>query len=248
MSPTITIDPRFNGPPNSSNGGYACGRLAAFVDGPAEVTLRRPPPLGRPLAVVRRDGREVGLMDGEELVAEARPAAVDVPPLDSPGFAAAEAAAARSFPVSTHPLPTCFVCGPGRERKDGLDLRVGPLDPGDRDWTGELATPWVPAADLAGPDGLVRPEFVWAALDCPTGHATGTGEGMHPVLLGRQAVEIRRRPRAGERCVVASKLLGRERRKFFTEGMLFGEDGEAIAWCKATWIEVDLAAVTGAVG
>ena len=42
---TVVIDRRFNGPEHSSNGGYACGSVAAFIDGPAEVTLRVPPPL-----------------------------------------------------------------------------------------------------------------------------------------------------------------------------------------------------------
>lgn len=47
----ILIDRRYCGPPNSANGGYAAGRLAAFVDGTAEVTLRRPPPLDTALNV-----------------------------------------------------------------------------------------------------------------------------------------------------------------------------------------------------
>ena len=54
----LVIDPRFNGPAGSANGGYTCGLVADFVDGVAEVTLRRPPPLGRPL-VVERDGDRV---------------------------------------------------------------------------------------------------------------------------------------------------------------------------------------------
>ena len=73
---TITIDRRYRGPLHSGNGGYTAGRLAAFVDGPAEVTLRLPPPLDRPLAVAEEDGR-VLLLDGEALVAEARPGAPD---------------------------------------------------------------------------------------------------------------------------------------------------------------------------
>jgi len=42
----------------SANGGYACGRLASFVDADeVEVTLRLPPPLDRPLRVEATDGR-----------------------------------------------------------------------------------------------------------------------------------------------------------------------------------------------
>ena len=53
MTETLTVDRRFRGPPDSGNGGYVAGRLAAFIDGPAEIALRLPPPLGRPLAVRR---------------------------------------------------------------------------------------------------------------------------------------------------------------------------------------------------
>ena len=53
----ITFDRRFRGPLTSANGGFACGSLAAFVDaGEVEVTLRLPPPLGRPLQVRTDDG------------------------------------------------------------------------------------------------------------------------------------------------------------------------------------------------
>ena len=51
----LTIPPRFNGPAGVGNGGYVCGRIAAYIDGPATVTLRRPPPLDTPMQV-ERDG------------------------------------------------------------------------------------------------------------------------------------------------------------------------------------------------
>src|SRR5688572_23155836 len=51
---TVVIDPQFNGPPGSGHGGYSCGVAAALVEGAvAEVTLRRPPPIGVELAVAR---------------------------------------------------------------------------------------------------------------------------------------------------------------------------------------------------
>jgi hypothetical protein len=54
------IERRYNGPAGSANGGYTCGLVARLVGGPcAEVTLRRPPPLGRPLRVGRKDGGRV---------------------------------------------------------------------------------------------------------------------------------------------------------------------------------------------
>jgi len=48
---SIIIDRRYCGPPNSGNGGYVCGRLARHIEGGAEITLRAPPPLDKPLDV-----------------------------------------------------------------------------------------------------------------------------------------------------------------------------------------------------
>jgi hypothetical protein len=74
----IVLPHHFRGPLTSANGGYACGRLAAFVDADEiEVTLRLPPPLDRPLTV-ERDGDGAKLLDGDALVAEARPAPVEI--------------------------------------------------------------------------------------------------------------------------------------------------------------------------
>ena len=71
-----TIDPRFNGPPGSGNGGYTCGLVAGLLGGPAEVTLRLPPPLGTPLAWRRRRACSTGRRSWPR----ARPADVDVEP------------------------------------------------------------------------------------------------------------------------------------------------------------------------
>src|ERR1700733_6390007 len=68
--PALTIAPRFCGPPGSGNGGYVCGRIAAYLDGPAQITLRRPPPLATPLAVDRGGAGSVRVLDGRTEVAE----------------------------------------------------------------------------------------------------------------------------------------------------------------------------------
>src|SRR5215216_2284126 len=65
----VTIGRRYRGPLTSANGGYTSGRLAAFGDARVvQVTLRLPPPLDRPLAVVQ-DGERVLLVDGDATVA-----------------------------------------------------------------------------------------------------------------------------------------------------------------------------------
>src|SRR5690242_3979531 len=123
--PGFVIDRRFRGPATSGNGGYSCGCVAAF--GADEVTLRLPPPLDRRLTVGNAaDGIEV--RDGDALVAEARPAAVDLAPPRAVTVEEARAAQARYSGDVDHPFPECFVCGPARDPADALVLRPGPVD------------------------------------------------------------------------------------------------------------------------
>ena len=236
--PDITISRRFCGPPRSANGGYAAGRLAAYLEGPAEVTLVAPPPLDRPLAVLCGEDGSVELRSDASRLAVARPAPAPPVEFPVPSAAEADAAATRSLPRDRHQLPGCFVCGPDRAPGDGLRLHVGPLDPGDDEWEGVLAACWRPAADLAGADGQVLPEFLWAALDCPTAYACGSPAGMPPILLGRQAVAVFARPQAGTDVIVLARRTGREGRKHFADAALYDPDGTPLAVCRTTWIEV----------
>lgn len=221
MAPeTLLIDPRYAGPPGSGNGGYTCGLVAGLVGGTAEVTLRLPPPLARPLRVERDDGR-VRVLDGDELVAEGVPAQVE---LDVPGVVSvAEAGqAARRYPgFETHAFPTCFVCGPLRADGDGLRIFAGRV----RD--GLYAAPWTPAES--------RPELVWAALDCPGAIAVGFPERGETVL-GRLAARIDRLPEPGEPHVVLAWPLGEEGRKLYAGTALLTAEGEALARARAVWI------------
>ena len=235
---TVTIASRFSGPPNSANGGYACGMIAGFIDGPAEITLRLPPPLGTPMRLIRSGDDGVELRRGEDLVATGKPVEVAVGRMSTPSFDEATLSASRTFDESLHPLPDCFVCGPHREVGDGLRIHPGPLDPDDREWKGVVAAAWIPDANLADESGVVRSEFVWAALDCPTAYACSGPDGMRSILLGRQAVRIIRRPASMSRCVITARQTGRDGRKFFAEALLLDDKGRTLAECAAIWIEV----------
>lgn len=217
---TVTIDRRYRGPSGSGNGGYTCGVVAGLVEGPAEVTLRLPPPLGRPLRVERIDGR-VELRDADALVADARPVELELElPAPVAFDAAVEAALPHGDPDS--PFPECFVCG--RDRDDGLRIFPGPL-PG----AGVVAAPWVPGPDTAGP------EFVWAALDCPGAYGSGA-VGRGAVVLGRLAARVEALPEPGERCVVLGWSLGEDGRKLFAGTALYGAGGRVLGSARATWI------------
>jgi hypothetical protein len=216
---TFTIERRYRGPLHSANGGYTAGRLAAFVDGPAEVTLRLPPPLERPLRVTEEDGR-VLLLDGEALVAEARPSSPDLDVPAAVTYAEAEAAATRHVRFAGENFSECFSCGV--RPADGLCINPGPVA------NGELhAAPWI-AHDVSH-------EVVWAAIDCSGAYAVG-GPGRGEVLLGRMTAEIRRLPEEGERCVVIAWPLGEEGRKLYAGTALFSEAGEPLAVARQTWI------------
>ena len=244
----IEVDHRFRGPPHSGNGGYVCGliaRQAGFQPG-AEVTLRAPTPLGRPLSFIKARDGEATMMDGMTVIATARPFVLDIEALPQASLAEAQAATARSIGPDQHVLPHCFVCGPGRNHGDGLRVFAGPLDARDAGWTGPLAAAWTPDQGLAAEDGLVASEFVWSALDCPTGytalkpdcHGTGSNGSM---LLGRLTAHIDRRPTPGEPCVVVTKLVSREGRKITADGVLRDAHGETLAMARALWIAVDRA-------
>ncbi len=216
----ITLARRFRGPLTSANGGYACGRLAAFVDATdVEVTLRLPPPLDRPLAV-EQDGDGVRLLDGGALVAQARPARVEVDAPAPVSVGLAEDARRKHTRGWSPDFGECFVCG---VRDDGLEIRVGPV--ADREP--------LHAAPVALPEAL--PEIVWAAIDCPGAYAVGA-EGRGEVVLGRMTARIRRVPDAGEECVVTAWPLEEDGRKLFAGTALFAADGELLALARQTWI------------
>jgi hypothetical protein len=239
---SILIDKRYCGPPNSGNGGYVCGRLARHIPGAAEVTLRAPPPLDTPLAAIATDDGTWELRDGGNVVATARAASVELARLETASFAEARAAELLT-PVKPHehPLPTCFVCGPARANGDGLRIFAGPL--GRHARNAVLAASWTPDPNLAGDDGLVASEFLWSALDCPTGYACNynqesDGFDKAPLLLGRMSTRIEARPRPGDRCIITAWPTGRDGRKRTAEAALHDEAGTLLAMARTTWIEV----------
>jgi hypothetical protein len=239
MTATVTelcISERFRGPPGTANGGVACGSLAVALGATAEVTLRRPLPLGRPLAV-RRDGAGTILVEDRGVpLAEARTAAgVELAAPGAVTRSEALAAAGRARYYDDPVFPGCFVCGPAREPGDGLRILPGPA--GDTLW----AAPWTPDPSVTGGDGMVRPEMVWAALDCPGGIAAGEAAGLPPdraLLLGRMTASLGTPPRAGDDCRVVAWLAGRDGRKLTAGSALLGPGGEVLAAARAVWLAV----------
>jgi len=231
MSQQVIIDSRFHGPPSSANGGYVCGIVAGLIGSTAEVTLLHPPPVGRPLEITRLEGGGVILRDGAMVLAEGVPASVEIDVPVPVSFREAEQAAKSYVWFDGHPFPTCFVCGPDRSEGDGLRIFPGPVA-----GRNIIAAPWTPHASLADEGGTVRPEIVWAALDCPSG-IVFAGPGM-VVVLGRLAARLIAPIVIGQRYVVIGWQLGVEGRKLHSGSALFSENGTLHAVGKATWISI----------
>ena len=235
---SVVVDPRFCGPPDTGNGGYVAGLLAARLGGAGEITLRRPPPVATPLEIATGAGPSVALVHGPDLIAEGVAGGPDMPVPPAPSLAEARAAGAacrlRTHPEE-HPYPGCFVCGTDRGPGDGLGIMVGPV--AGRDLAADV---WYPDGSLAGPDGEVGPEFLWAALDCSGGvGAIGNGAPDGPPwVLGRYAARQAGPVRAGEPHVVVGWRLEQQGRKLLAGSAVFTAAGELAGLARATWIRL----------
>jgi hypothetical protein len=131
-------------------------------------------------------------------------------------------------PDPHHPFPHCFVCGP-----EGDGFRLRPSSVGD----GRVVAPWRPEE--------VRPELVWAALDCPGAFAIDPDLSRGATVLGRLAAHIEELPEPGdELVVVAWPLPGAEGRRSYAGTSLF-RGNEPLAWARATWFSLQAALPSG---
>jgi hypothetical protein len=235
VSDTIVIPRRFNGPPDSGHGGWSCGAVARFVDGPAQVTLLSPPPLERELTV-EQDRDTVRVRDGDTVVAEGRTAPaleLEVPePVSLEEAREANREGHRLFgPV--HPFPTCFVCGPDRPPPEGIGMLVAPVG-GGRVMAADCSTD----ESLAGEDGHVGLEAVWALLDCPSSMPVMNEGCDPPIVLARMAASIERPMAVGAPHVAIGWAVEVEGRKRHSGSALFTPEGELVAKARALWIEL----------
>lgn len=233
MSASIVVPSRFNGPLESGNGGYSSGAIAAFVEGAAEVSLRRPVPLDTPLTVNREDDGRVLARDGEELVAEARPVPefdLDVPPPVGAEQARAAMGGYRG-PLDSQ-FSRCFVCG--RQREDSMEVFAGPVEGREL-----VASPWTPPRWAAGESGDVRPEIVWAVLDCPTYFAAYLHyeDPLPPGVLARFTGRLDAPVPAGEEHVVIAWPIEADGRKHHAGVAILSAGGEVLARARALLIE-----------
>jgi hypothetical protein len=227
----LTIGRRFNGPPESGNGGYVCGSIAEALKADVRVRLTRPPPLETPLQLVAvgEDSWQLEAADGPVARAAAQRLTLAVP--EPPRYVDAVWASQHYAGFRDHPFPECFVCGPQRRRGDGLRIFAGQLD------GGMVAAPWLPADSLDAGDGKVAVRYHWAALDCPGFFAVS--DGKQAMLLGEMQAHLDRRVRTGDPCTVIGWRIGAEGRKHYVGTAIFDVEGELCARASATWIAIE---------
>jgi hypothetical protein len=229
----VEIREGLNGPPASGQGGYVCGLVSGLLSGPAEVSLRAPTPVGKPLQL-ERTATGAELRDGETLIAEGR--SIDALGGEGPepvGAEEAERARGRFEAAHESVFGHCFVCGTVRE--DSQRVWAGPVDDRSR-----VATPWTPSDDWLGDGaGAVRAEFVWAVLDCPPWFAVHLDRPPTTSMLVRLAVQSERAVQMGEPHVIVSSPISVEGRKQLAAAAVFTGAGDLCARGEALMIEVD---------
>jgi len=233
----VVVARQFCGPPNSGNGGYVSGLLAQSIEGAATAVLRAIIPLDTPLTLT--GDAAAATLSGQDgaLIGEAKASPADTLPTPPapPTFEQAQAAGKRYFAFSQRFHPICFTCGPERAEGDGARVFVGPIEGAP---AGHVAGVWSAAPGFCGPDGLARPEIVWAALDCPGSIAWVELKGQGGGLLGTMTAEILRRPAQDEPVIITAWPIDQDGRKQFAGVAMFSRDGELMARAHQVWISM----------
>jgi len=227
---SITINKRFCGPPNSGNGGYTAGIIAANLPFVPEITLRAPPPLDQPMDLLIKNNT-ARLLAGEMLIAEAKVAdfQLNIPPAVT--FEQAKQAKRAVNAYTTTPFQSCFVCGMDRAEGDGLRICSGTIG------FQKVAAPWIPYANLGDEKGIIKEEFIWSALDCPGVWAIQDETQFY--LLGRMAANIKQPVIVGNKYVIIGWVIATEGRKTWTGTAIYDEQGIVCAYAKGTWISIN---------
>jgi hypothetical protein len=230
------IDSRFNGFPGIALGGYAGGVLS-LAHAKAEVTFHRPVRLGKPYQTATgQDGAEI-LQDGNDILAVGREAFMGVQAPPSVGLESSKIASSHYLGHAFHPYPTCFNCGPGRPEGDGLRIFPGPV--GKRKL---VAAPWTPSSSLANSNGVVRSEFIWSALDCPTIWAlihAGKPDTEERAVTSSLAVELISSVRVGQPHIVMGWKVGETGRTRVAGGAIYSSNGQLLATARHTMVTTD---------
>ncbi|MCX4630036.1 hotdog fold domain-containing protein [Streptomyces sp. NBC_01443] len=231
---TITVPAHLCGYPGVAFGGYVAGVLAARAAAETvRVDFRRPVPTDAPVRLAPTADGGVRLVDGELLLAAATPADPAVEAPEPPSWEQARAAADAYRAAPPDGMVDCFGCGLHRTPATGLRLHCGPV-PG----SALVAAAWTPGPGLGGADGLLPPELVWGALDCP-GNAAGRllDDRRAGAVTAALTARLLRPVPVGAGLVSYAWLLGSEGRKYRVGTALATAGGDLCAVGEALWVE-----------
>ena len=233
---TITVPDNYCGPSNVGNGGYMSALLARYIEGTAQINLRAPAPLDKPLTVEVFPENRARLRDGETLIAEGMAGEVNLTPPPAPDWEAAHAASLRSPMRTNHPYANCFGCGPERGPTEGLHIFS------DQD-NGQLTNigTWEPHAGLAPTGQPVPDEMIWIALDCGNGSLPAIPAwerwGKNTlVVTGMISASIEGRVIVGERYTTRSWLVETDGRKTHMGTAVYDAQGGPVARARSLWM------------
>jgi hypothetical protein len=235
MIDRLTIDPRYNGPNTSGNGGWVAGSLARLLGtGPVSVSLRAPAPLAAPMRVRWRADGTVALENDGVLVAEGGRSELELDVPQAPDPDEAEAAGALAQKVSAQgvngPYTHCFSCG--FARSDGLRIVPGPVGE-----NGIVATTWTPPSFVADASGQLCVEAAWAALDCSAGFAWMRRLAAETAIITARMTAVIDQPlRIGHRYTVIGWPIAQDGRKLHAGTAIFDAAGKVQARSRQLWL------------
>jgi hypothetical protein len=112
-----------------------------------------------------------------------------------------------------------------------------------------VAAAWVPGPELAGPDGQLLLESVFAALDCPGGWACRAfaGAPMFETVTASLTAAALRPIVPGNRYIVLGWSISADGRKYRTGSAVTTTEGDVCAVAEALWVDVRKPAVTSGI-
>lgn len=235
------LSQRFCGPPKTGNGGFTAGILVeAAGTETAEIRLLSPTPVETSIIIESEKGlRGVIYDDTKKVLATLKSIADEdfpdyklpkVPDLDE-----AKKVSALYPGFTTHPFPTCFVCGPKREVNDGMRIFVGPASE-QIGFENLMAGHWLPNESVATQNGFVRDAAIWGALDCPGGFSAVLDKPQL-IVLSKIRGKIIERPITGENYIIMSWRLQKLTRAFKVMTAIFESDSKRLfAIAEALWL------------
>ncbi|GAB2729019.1 PaaI family thioesterase [Nocardia thraciensis] len=233
MTETVILPEHVHGYPDVAFGGYVAGMLARRTGSPVvRVDFRSIVPVATEVGLGTTDtGWALTAADGRLLV-EAAPADVTIETPTPPSWAEAKLATDAAVTSPERQVTDCYgcgaVCAPGR------GLRLFPWLLPERDL---IAAAWQPDPGLAADNGVLPPEIVWSALDCPGGVAGIALGGMRYGAFTAALTATQLRPLlAGDEYISYAWPIRADGRKHTVGVALSTPEGDLCALAEALWI------------